>query len=228
MREKVLVALLSVIAGMVDVIGYFELGGIFTAHVTGNIVVIAASFAQRPPRLTQVLVVPMFMLAVAAMWMIAKALRRRGANAQNTFLLIQFLLISAVLVVSVITKPATNPRGVAAGVAVMIAVTAMASQYALFRLATARSVVTTAMTGNLTHTVIAVMDAVSTGTRLVHGPDERLMTAVVPLIAFIFGCVLGSTALSLLHEWAWALPAAVAAAAYIGSIATARLMKSDL
>jgi uncharacterized membrane protein YoaK (UPF0700 family) len=218
MREKVLMSLLSVIAGMVDVIGYFELGGIFTSHITGNIVVIAASFVRKPPRLAQLLVVPVFMVAVAAMWMIAKRLRGRGTNLQNTFLLIQFLLISAVLVVSVMTKPAADPYGLAAGVAVMIAVTAMASQYALFRLATTRSVLTTAMTGNLTHTVIAVMDAVSTGTRLVHGPEDRLLTAVIPLLGFIFGCVAGAAALSLLHEWAWSLPAAVAAAAYIGSL----------
>ena len=39
--ERWLPTLLSVIAGMVDVIGFLSLG-IFTAHVTGNIVVIGA------------------------------------------------------------------------------------------------------------------------------------------------------------------------------------------
>lgn len=222
MREKVLTSLLSVIAGMVDVIGYFELGSIFTAHITGNLVVIAAALVQKgPPRLAQVLVVPVFLAAVAVMWMIAKAARRRGGNVQNTFLLIQFLLITAVLVVSVITKPATDPHGFSAGVAVMIAVAAMASQYALFRMATTQSVATAAMTGNLTNTVIVIMDAISTRTRLVHGPEERLMTAVVPLLGFVFGCMLGAAGLSLFDEWAWALPASVSAAAYILSIVAA-------
>ena len=41
--------LLAVIAGMVDVIGYFSLGNLFTAHVTGNIVVIAALLVRGGP-----------------------------------------------------------------------------------------------------------------------------------------------------------------------------------
>jgi uncharacterized membrane protein YoaK (UPF0700 family) len=35
--EERLPPLLSVIAGMVDLIGFFTLGNIFTAHVTGNL-----------------------------------------------------------------------------------------------------------------------------------------------------------------------------------------------
>jgi uncharacterized membrane protein YoaK (UPF0700 family) len=215
-------SLLSVIAGMVDVIGYFELGHVFTSHITGNIVVIAAALGQKGrPGLSQVLVVPMFMLAMAVMWMIARKSQKRGANLQNTFLLIQFVLITAVLVLSVVEKPADDPRGLAAGVAVMIAVVAMASQYALFRLATTQTVSTSAMTGNLSNTIIAMMDAISTRTRLVHGPEDRVITAVIPLLGFVFGCVLGAAGLSLFDEWAWALPAAVSGAAYVGSIVTA-------
>jgi hypothetical protein len=41
--EARLPPLLSVIAGMVDLTGFFTLGNIFTAHVAGNLVVIAAS-----------------------------------------------------------------------------------------------------------------------------------------------------------------------------------------
>ena len=40
--EERLPPLLSVIAGMVDLTGFFMLGNIFTAHITGNLVAASA------------------------------------------------------------------------------------------------------------------------------------------------------------------------------------------
>ena len=66
--------LLSVIAGMVDLIGFLTLGNIFTAHVTGNLVVAAAAAVHGGPwNLAQALAIPVFMLVVAAAWLIARA-----------------------------------------------------------------------------------------------------------------------------------------------------------
>src|SRR5262249_11863362 len=63
--EKRLPPLLSVIAGMVDLIGFFTLGS-FTAHVTGNLVVAAAAAVRGGPwNLAQALAIPVFMAAVA-------------------------------------------------------------------------------------------------------------------------------------------------------------------
>src|SRR5271168_2282100 len=42
--DWLLVAILSVTAGAVDVIGFLALGGLFTAHITGNLVVLAAHY----------------------------------------------------------------------------------------------------------------------------------------------------------------------------------------
>ncbi len=63
---------------MVDVIGFLSLG-LFTAHVTGNLVVIAALLVRGgPPKMAEILAVPVFIVAVAAVWLIAKASERRG------------------------------------------------------------------------------------------------------------------------------------------------------
>src|SRR6267378_789144 len=76
--ESWLPTLLGVVAGMVDVIGFLTLG-LFTAHVTGNLVVIAALLVRGgPPRMAQILAVPVFIVAVAAVWLFAKASDRRG------------------------------------------------------------------------------------------------------------------------------------------------------
>jgi uncharacterized membrane protein YoaK (UPF0700 family) len=37
-------AILSTTAGAVDVIGFLALGGLFTAHITGNVVIVAAHY----------------------------------------------------------------------------------------------------------------------------------------------------------------------------------------
>src|SRR6266566_6152559 len=72
--EKWLPTLLSIIAGMVDLTGLLTLGNLFTAHITGNLVVIGA-LVVRGGRINpgRVLAIPVFMIAVAATWLIAKA-----------------------------------------------------------------------------------------------------------------------------------------------------------
>src|SRR5262245_30315659 len=103
--EERLPPLLSVIAGMVDLIGFFTLGS-FTAHVTGNLVVAAAAAVHGGPwNPAQALAIPVFMLAVAAAWLIARASGLHGVALTRLLLVIQFLLLLAVLAFSVSTAP---------------------------------------------------------------------------------------------------------------------------
>ena len=210
--DKQLAPLLAVIAGMVDVIGFVSLK-LFTAHITGNLVVIAALLVRGgPPNLAQILAVPVFMVAVAVVWLIAKASNRRGSSLARPLLLVQFLLLAGVLIFSVIYDPAANPRGVAAGVAAMIAVSAMACQFALLRLAMPVAPSTAVMTGNLTNAVLSLLDTLARSQRLLEGDKERLEKTLHLLVGFLAGCFAGAAGVSWLGNWAWSLPVVLAGA----------------
>lgn len=212
--EARLPPLLSVIAGMVDLTGFFTLGNIFTAHVTGNLVVIAAEAVRGGPlNLAQTLSVPVFILAVAAVWLLDRASGRRGPALTRLLLLVQFLLLTGILILSVVTKPSANPHGLMAGIAVMMAVSAMACQFALFRLALPGGISTAVMTGNLTNTVLSLMDILSHRGPLMTADAGRLKRSLHLLFGFLVGCIVAAAAISLLADWAWSLPVALAAVA---------------
>src|SRR5262245_33189656 len=173
--QRRLPPLLSVIAGMVDLIGFFSLGNVFTAHITGNLVVVSAALVRGGPlHATQVLAVLVFMAALAALWLIAWSSKLRGLRLARLLLWVQLLLLLAVWLVAVLTGASASPHGLMAGVAVMIAVSAMACQYALFRLAIPAAVSTAVMTGNLTNTVLALMDGLAPGRKLMSADAGRL------------------------------------------------------
>jgi len=189
-----------VIAGMVDLISFLSLG-IFTAHITGNIVVIGALLARHGRvNVAQILAIPVFVVAVAATWLLAKASRKRGHNLMRVLLLVQFLLLACVLIFSVVTNPSAKPHGLMAGIAAMMAVSAMACQFALLRLTLPVAPSTAVMTGNLTNAMLS----------LVMGDTGELKASLNLLIGFFVGCVVAAAALSPLGEWAWLFPAALA------------------
>ncbi|HYA85514.1 MAG TPA: YoaK family protein [Nitrospirota bacterium] len=209
--EKRLPTLLSLIAGMVDVIGFLTLGRIFTAHITGNLVVISAVLVLGGPlNLAQALAIPVFIIAVATIWLFAKASSRRGPSLARTLLLVQFILLSGVLIFSIITKPSASPHGLMAGIAIMIAVAAMACQYALLRLAIPHALSTAVMTGNLTNTVLSLLDTLAQTRPLTAGATERLRTSLHLLIGFLVGCLVAAAAVSMMGDWAWSFPSALA------------------
>jgi uncharacterized membrane protein YoaK (UPF0700 family) len=126
-------------------------------------------------------------------------------------LVVQLLLIAAVLVFSVVAKPSSNPHGLLAAATAMIAVSAMASQYALLRLALPGAISTAVMTGNLTNTILSVMDALSHGHPLMSADGGRLRRSLYLLFGFLVGCAIAAAAISVMGEWTWVLPTALAA-----------------
>jgi len=206
--------LLSIIAGMVDLTGFFTLGNIFTAHITGNLVVAAAAAVRGGPvNAAQLLAIPVFALALAAFWFIARISGRPAPSLARLLLLIQFLLLAVILIFGILTRPSTDPHGWMAGSAAMIAVSAMACQYALLRLAIPGAISTAVMTGNFTNSVLSLMDLLSKRHPLMTGDWDRLKRSGRLLAGFLFGCIMASAAVSLFADWSWCFPVALAAAA---------------
>ena len=137
---------------------------------------------------------------------------RRGIGLLRLLLLIQFLLITCVLIFSAITKPSADPHGLMATIAAMIGVTAMGCQFALLRLTLPVAPSTAVMTGNLTNAVLALVDS-SSQTPLMGSDSRRLTDALHLLVGFFVGCFVAAGAVMYLGDWAWSLPAVPCAAA---------------
>jgi len=212
--QNLLPPLLSVIAGMVDLTGFFTLGKLFTAHVTGNLVLAAAAVVGGgPPNLAQILAIPVFILAVAVTWLIAEASHKDGPILVRLLLQVQFVLLAAVLIFSIVTRPSADPHGLMAGIAAMIAVSAMACQYATLRLALPKVVSTAVMTGNLTNAVLSLMQLSKSRGALNDDNADHLRQSLRLLVGFLVGCLVAAVAVCFLNDWAWFLPAALAALA---------------
>jgi len=215
--QEWLPTLLSVIAGMVDLIGFLSLG-VFTAHITGNIVVIGALVVHHNRiNPADILAIPAFVLAVAATWMIAKVTGRRGSSLMRLLLLIQFLLITCVLIFIVITKASADRHSLTATIAAMIAITSMGCQFALLRLTLPVAPSTAVMTGNLTNAVLALVDS-SSRVSQTESSSWGLRGNIDLLIGFFVGCIAAAAAEMYLGDWAWSLPAALAAVAVAFSL----------
>jgi uncharacterized membrane protein YoaK (UPF0700 family) len=202
------------VAGTSDVIGFLSFK-LFTAHVTGNLVVIAALLVRGgPPNVNQILAVPVFVLAVGCVWLIAEALARRGAALARPLLVVQFLLLACVLVFSVACRVSAHPLGIMSTIAGMTAVCAMACQFSLLRLAVPGAPSTAVMTGNLTKTVLSLLDTLSQRP-VAEDAGLQLRKTLLLIVPFFCGCMAGAAALSWLGDWAWSLPVVLAGMALI-------------
>jgi uncharacterized membrane protein YoaK (UPF0700 family) len=161
----------------------------------------------------QILAVPVFIVAVAGVWITAQALHRHGPALPTLLLLIQFLLLTCVLIVAVIYHPDADPGGLMADVTAMIAVSAMASQYSLLQLAMPGAPSTAVMTGNLTKTVLAFLETATERQPLIADARQQLRKTLQVVIGFFLGCLIGAGAVFWLADWAWSFPVVLAGVA---------------
>jgi uncharacterized membrane protein YoaK (UPF0700 family) len=125
---------LGTIAGSTDTIGFLGLNGLFTAHITGNLVILAAHLiAGDSALLSQILAVPVFALASLLAALFARRLEAKGSQTLRPLLSLELTLLTAFLVVAVCCPTrfdCDSPLSVAIG---MCGVSAMAVQGVLVK-----------------------------------------------------------------------------------------------
>jgi len=120
-----------------------------------------------------------------------------------------------VLILSVIAESSGNHPGPMTIVAAMMAVLAMACQFALLRLTMPVAPTTAAMTGNLTTVCLFLLDWKSHSQLLMIKDPTQARGTVHILIGFLVGCALAAPAVKYFADWAWSLPTVAAAAAVL-------------
>jgi uncharacterized membrane protein YoaK (UPF0700 family) len=195
-RQLVASSLLAFTAGFVDTCGFVALFGLFTAHVTGNFVLIGASLVeQRSGVVGKLLALPVFILAVAATRLFVLHCERKGWNRAATVLIAQAVFLALFLAVGIAASPLIDGDAPLAILAGMMGVSAMAIQNAASRTVFQGHGPTTVMTGNVTQSVIDAVDLLFRATpEKSAATKSRFHKMWPPVIAFAAGAVAGALA----------------------------------
>ncbi|WP_175922800.1 YoaK family protein [Burkholderia latens] len=206
---------LASIAGYVDTLGFVALFGLFTAHVTGNFILIGSGLAGAGQGLLiKWLAFPAFIAGIVAARMLDHRMRVRGHGPRARALYaLQTILLAGFMLAGVAASPIGNADAPATIVCGLLGAAAMGVQNAHGRL-TARAVVAnTVMTGNVTQAVIDAFDWLVP----IAAPAEReaararLRRMLPPIAGFALGAGAGASAYLYAAFWALALPVAVLA-----------------
>jgi uncharacterized membrane protein YoaK (UPF0700 family) len=203
---------LSVIAGSADIIGFLGLGGLFTAHITGNLAILAAHVASGgTAQVAQILSVPVFIVAVALTRLLAVGLESIGLATLRPLLLLQFLLLAGFFALSVAAGPHLDATATNAILAGMLGVSAMAVQNALGQISLAGTPPTAVMTGNVTRFTMDIAEVLlSRDPGAVAGARTRAKRTAQAIVGFAVGCGLGALGEVTIGLWSLAMPAGLA------------------
>jgi uncharacterized membrane protein YoaK (UPF0700 family) len=212
---RLLPSVLGLTAGAVDVISFLGLGGLFAAHITGNLVILAANVVNGGTApVAHVLSVPVFVAALGLTRLLAGGLEALGLATLRPLLTLQALLLAGVFVLGVSAGAPfdpTAPRTVTAG---MLAVAAMAVQNALVQISLTGAPSTAVMTTNITRFTMD-LGAVLLGrdSNEVAGARRRAWRTGPVIAGFVVGCGLGAACEAVYGLWSLLLPAGFAFAA---------------
>lgn len=198
--QRRIAALAAFTAGFIDTVGFVGLFGLFTAHVTGNFVLIGAAIVNHQSGIiAKLLALPIFIVAVALTSLFLRRCRKTGRQAAPALLVIQILLLAAFMIAGLTFAPFKNgdqPLTILTG---MLGVLAMGVHNAASRTLFAHLSPTTVMTGNVTQIVLDVVEL--TDRDADPAARARIAKMLPSVIAFLVGAIGGGVGFYTLGFW---------------------------
>src|SRR5579862_9029513 len=96
--DWLLPVVLSTAAGAVDVVGFLALGGLFTAHITGNVVIVAVhAVTGRFCEVGPILAVPVFVAVLGMVTLASVTVEKAGYRSRRGLLILHAALLAGCL-----------------------------------------------------------------------------------------------------------------------------------
>lgn len=208
-RALGLTTALALIAGIVDVIGFVALFGLFTSHFTGNFVVIGQEIVEHSLRLVaQLIALPMFVIVAAGTRLLVLYCEKTSHSPFRVCLMLQVVLLAGCMLTGIAAAPISDPAALGSIVAAQLGVSAMAVQNAVCRLIFAAHPPSTVMTMNLSQVSIDLVDMFRGIPGVSDAARDRFDRTTPVIFAFCAGVVIGAYGYLLVSFWTLALPIA--------------------
>lgn len=200
--------LLSFVGGYVDTFGFVKLFGLFTAHVTGNFVLIGAALAGHGQGgvVGKLLALPAFVLGVAATRAWQRSRERRGRDAVVALLLAQLAGLLAFMAAGLAAGPLVDPDNLGAIAVGLVGVATMSIQNTAARTTFVKLSPSTVMTGNVTQVTMDLVDLLR-GDAWPEVARIRVTRLWPPILAFAGGAITAGLLAGRLGFWALLVPA---------------------
>ena len=201
---------LGFISGFVDTLGFIALFNLFAAHITGNVVLIAASLVdQRYGLAIKLLAIPTFIAAAIVTRFYIIRRERRVLDATAHVLVAESVLLAAFMATALASAPFASQDSPAAIATGLLAATAMAVQNTAARTFMNGLPPTTVMTGNLMQIIVDVVDVLHRHGKL-EPKYDRLSKLVPLMLAFSAGAIGGAVGYATIGFFALIAPILVA------------------
>ncbi|HEY1719661.1 MAG TPA: YoaK family protein [Magnetospirillaceae bacterium] len=204
--------LLSLNGGYVDTAGFLALQGLFTAHVTGNLVTAGAAVVFGTSGVvSKLLAIPVFCLVVMAVRGLGATIGHSTSSTVRILLGIKLTLLIVAAILALELGPFPDGDALPALVTGLTLVAAMAVQNAVQRIHMPTAPTTTIMTGNTTQLMIDLADVLRGAPEAVPGQSRaRLKRTAGNMLTFVFGCAAAAAMFFYTQMWCFVVPPVLA------------------